>query len=338
MLSVLALLAFAIQGPVTGPAPPDQPSSGPGGAVYPHATVRKSLHGEGARAYWIFEPADPRPEKAPLVLFLHGYGATNPRTYGAWIEHLARQGKIVVYPRFQRGLVPRPATFTRNTVTALHDALAQLETAEHVRPDLERVAVVGHSVGGLMAANLAAMASEEGLPVPRAVFAVQPGSAELGVGEITLADLGAIPTGTLILTLAGDADSISGDVDARRIYRESTSVPLEDKDFLLLLSDDHGSPPLRANHLSPLATDDRYGEEVAYRNTEPNRGADALDYYGTWKLFDALCDAAFDGQNRQFALGNTPEQRRMGSWSDGHPVREIQVRNLTRTPTERSGL
>jgi hypothetical protein len=51
----------------------------------------------------------------------------------------------------------------------------------------------------------------------------------------------------------------------------------------------------------------------------------ALDFYGTWKLFDGLTDAAFYGQNRNSALGNTPEQRFMGVWSDGVPVKELKV-------------
>jgi hypothetical protein len=55
------------------------------------------------------------------------------------------------------------------------------------------------------------------------------------------------------------------------------------------------------------------------------RSVDALDYYGLWKLFDGLCDAAFYGKNRQDALGNTPEQRFMGKWSDGKAVKGLKV-------------
>jgi hypothetical protein len=51
----------------------------------------------------------------------------------------------------------------------------------------------------------------------------------------------------------------------------------------------------------------------------------ALDYYGTWKLFDGLTDAAFTGKNREYALGNTRQQRFMGVWSDGVPVKELKV-------------
>ena len=53
---------------------------------------------------------------------------------------------------------------------------------------------------------------------------------------------------------------------------------------------------------------------------------DALDYYGTWKLFDGLRDAVFHGINREYALGDTDHQRFMGLWSDGVPVRQLLVR------------
>ena len=57
----------------------------------------------------------------------------------------------------------------------------------------------------------------------------------------------------------------------------------------------------------------------------PMFGVNALDYYGTWKLFDALTDAAFYGKNREYALGNTPQQRFMGFWSDGKAIKELVV-------------
>ena len=55
------------------------------------------------------------------------------------------------------------------------------------------------------------------------------------------------------------------------------------------------------------------------------RTIDALDFYGTWKLFDGLTDAAFYGKNGNYALGDTKEQRFMGGWSDGAPVKELIV-------------
>jgi hypothetical protein len=52
---------------------------------------------------------------------------------------------------------------------------------------------------------------------------------------------------------------------------------------------------------------------------------DAYDWYGPWKWLDALMGCAFDGEWCEYALGNTPEQRSMGTWSDGTPVEEAVV-------------
>lgn len=49
-------------------------------------------------------------------------------------------------------------------------------------------------------------------------------------------------------------------------------------------------------------------------------GTDAFDYYGTWKLFDALMTCAFQGLLCDLAMGRDPGQRNMGAWSDGTPV------------------
>ena len=67
-------------------------------------------------------------------------------------------------------------------------------------------------------------------------------------------------------------------------------------------------------------------EELQPASVDPNMVmADTLDYYGYWKLFDGLYGAAFYGVNREFALGNTPQQRFMGKWSDGTPVKELEI-------------
>ena len=57
--------------------------------------------------YWLFVPTDPLPgtpragEPFPLVIFVHGSGATNADPYLAWIEHLVRRGAVVLYPQYQ---------------------------------------------------------------------------------------------------------------------------------------------------------------------------------------------------------------------------------------------
>jgi acetyl esterase/lipase len=325
------------------PRPPDQPANGPGGKQYSHNSVTKQRFGTGGKEYWIFEPDAPKPrgKTAPVIVFMHGWGGVNPMYYGAWIEHLVRRGNIVIYPRYQSGLLTRVEEFTPNTVDALKDALQRLQKdSQHVQPDLSKFSVVGHSMGGLLAANLAALASESGLPKVKAVMSIQPGITAAPV-NFPLADLTKIPPDTLLLTVAGDLDTLTADRDAKRIYRESARVVAANKNLITLVTDDHGTPPLRATHRAPTAPDEDYDSKENIRESlgplgglvsRQSRGRtpelpslNALDYYGTWKLFDGLCDAAFYGKNREYALGNTPQQRFMGKWSDGVAVKELRV-------------
>src|SRR4051794_39161475 len=117
--------------------------------------------------YWLFEPTGPRagtPVPAgslPLVIFPHGYTGTDPEIYHAWLDHLVRRGAIVIYPDWQ----PWDASQTNdamalpNAVTAIKAALAELSSGDHAQPDLHRVALMGHSFGGLIGVQYVAMAA-----------------------------------------------------------------------------------------------------------------------------------------------------------------------------------
>ena len=324
--------------------PPSQPQAGPGGKQSFHTSVTKNRYDKGGHEYWIFEPDSPKPRSAPVIVFLHGWGGMNPLYYGAWLDHLVKRGNIVIYPRYQSNLLTGINEFTPNTLYAVKDAINRLQTEPgHVSADLTKFATVGHSLGGLLAANIAALASESGLPRVSAVMSVEPGITEAPI-NVPLADLKKIPPETLLLALAGDQDTLVRDADAKRIYYESTRVSANNKDFIMLVSDSHGRPPLQASHRAPTAHDRSYdnGEGVGGGPAEKSSRVgdapqtprqtrletmmvNAMDFYGTWKLFDGLCDAAFYGKNREYALGNTPQQRFMGVWSDGVPVKELKV-------------
>jgi acetyl esterase/lipase len=322
--------------------PPAQPETGPGSKYYAHSSVLKKRYREGAKEYWIYEPDAPKPRTAPLIVFLHGWGGTNPLYYGAWIDHLVKRGNIVVFPRYQSSVLTPRAHFIPNTVEAIKDAVERLQNSSgHVRPELNKVAAVGHSLGGVLAASVAALAAESDLPPVRAVMAVEPGMTS-EPANVPIADLKKMPGDTLLLAIAGDRDTFVSDIDAKRIYYESTRVSADNKDFITIVTDDHGTPSLIANHRAPTAPDPSYdnGEDDrtaprASSTGEPTNGSspqstrlpvvNALDFYGLWKLFDGLCDAAFYSKNREYALGNTPQQRFMGRWSDGVAVKELVV-------------
>jgi len=352
-LILLASLLLAAR-LAAAPTPPAQPVAGPGGADYAHARVGHHSTGEGSEDVDIFWPEQPAPgADLPLVVFTHGWGAVKPEHYQAWIHHLVRKGAIVLYPRYQESLKVKPATFTPNAVAGVRRGLDWLaKNKSRPQPDLDRVATVGHSAGGVLAANLAVALPAAGLPAPKAVMSVEPGITRNAKGEtlIPLSDLSKIPASTLLLVITGEDDDLVADRDARRIFTESTAIPAANKDWLELQTDEHGEPALEATHRAPAAPLPGYEppqrrepkgflrkriakkakERLAERGLDLEASSqepavtDALDHYGTWKLFDALCDAAFNDKNRDTALGGGPAQLDMGKWSDGTPVKPLK--------------
>jgi len=303
------LFSVTVLLPISNASALDQPLEGPGGADYFHENVITNSYGSGAKKYYLFEPDEPKPATAPLIVFAHGLYATSPIFYEVWINHLVKKGNIVVYPVYQ-GMLPAFSMYSSNAVHSVLDAIEVLQTEDHVRPDLDKFAIVGHSCGGVIAPNIAAMAEEYGLPFPGAVMAIAPGITPI----INFKDLSKIPSETLLLVVTGDRDIMAGSRDAKKVFKRTPQIPPENKDYITLVSD----RPLTATHFLSCCI-------PGISDSMPMFATNALDCYGLWKLFDGLTDAAFYGINREYALGDTPEQRYMGEWSDDTPRKELKV-------------
>jgi hypothetical protein len=262
--------------------------------------------------------------------------------YGAWMEHLTKRGNTVVFPRYQiSGRAPGgTGTVEGNALNALKAALEVLKK-EGPRPDMNRFAVIGHSAGGLAAANAAYRMPHENLPYPRALMCVQPGLEHTKDGRLLapLHDLSSIPESTLLLVVTGDIDETVGSTDAEKIFKRTTGIPPRNKSMVTIVSDNHGDPVLAADHSAPFAVTKVFDIAKPIDESddpEDNRRAggpgktftfhppNAIDFK-LWKLFDGLTDAAFYGKNREYALGSTQQQRNMGTWSDGTPVKRLKV-------------
>ncbi|UWZ82841.1 alpha/beta hydrolase family protein [Occallatibacter riparius] len=273
-------------------------------------------------------PSNPAPTNAPVVIFCHGFSAILPRGYQAWIDHLVSRGNIVLWPNYQDNLRVPTRGFVPNALAGVKAGLHILQSGPGgVLPDLERVAVVGHSAGGMVAAGIAASASAEGLPKVKALMPVEPGDSRRGgVASVPLADLSTLPDDILLLILVGEDDTSVATFDGERILHESTSVPAENKALFMLHSDSHGSPALVANHFTPTAvlnTDGSFAKTPVRpgvsRNTMNIGVVDAFDYMGTWRLLDRLLGAAFSDAPRD-QLFRDRSLMLMGKWSDGVPV------------------
>lgn len=307
----LALLALA-PGPVSGAAasPPPQPTSGPGGSDYAYESVAIERVGQLPAGAWVFMPegADQDQRAAmPVVLFLHGFGATDPQTYRGWITHLARRGNIVVYPDYQPEgfLVSDQSGFVPNMLAGVRDGLE----ATGVAP--EAVHVVGHSLGGVMGTSYLQAGPASGLPGAVSLTVIAAGGCSTcGTTEgfgVPLPDTLSVADDLLLHVVTGVDDSIVADGDALAIWNRLDGVPNDRKRFIEVQSDRHGAPELVADHL--FVQSDGFGS-----------GLDALDWYGTWRPLDSLIACSTAADSCDIALGADAAALSMGTWSDGQAV------------------
>ena len=304
----------------------------PSQARYPHRSVRRSEFGQGGKAYWLFEPAEPKPRSAPVVVLNHGWLAVNPGAYGAWISHLARSGNIVIFPRYQGATLTPPRDFLPNAIAAVHDALEVLDTGRgRVRPDLTKFALLGHSAGANLAAQMAAVAEENHLPTPRAVIAMMPGE----VRPFREPNLGKIPSKTLLVVAVAENDRVVGDARGRQIFAEASAIPPSRKLFIFYRTDLHGIPRLVAHHLAPTAAHSEFDSgDGLFMGFQRNKAeVNAFDHAGFWNLADLTLKAAFQGKTLADISKRGELFRNLGYWSDGRAVKRPIVSNdLSRIP------
>jgi hypothetical protein len=318
---------LAAQAAITQPA---QPKHGPGGSDYAHHGVRLSSGGTGADAWYAFEPVQPRPEKAPVAIVMHGYGEfSGYASMEAFITHTVRRGTAVVYPRWQTGIAaPCPGPFNiepciASAVNGINGALAYLRSdPKLVRPELRKATYFGFSFGGIITSNMASRYRALGLPKPRAIFLDDPhdgGFAQLGLDEPALDDsLAGIPSKTLFQCHSG-ADGVLSEPgkatgSCNAVVGKLTSIPAKRKDLVLTHTDRHGEPPLSSAH--------------GVCAGGPNSSVpDAYDWNFCWKVWDALRTCALEDRRCGYTLGDTRRHRSHGRWSDGVPVTPLTIQD-----------
>lgn len=304
-------------------AGPGQPLSGPGGSDYLCDSVLMYDFAEKPYGYWLFEPAGPdRPDSAQVIVFIHGYGGFNPMIYGEWIEHLVKKGQIVIFPRYQRNLFfPRPVRFGDHCARAIRDAIAKLKETDHVHPIADYLIIAGHSYGGVVAAELGVNFTSYNIPQPKALLLCAPGSGPFKGGRLkSYADM---PADTKLVIMASEGDHVVGDEFARLVFETATNTP--ERNLIYQYRDSLG---VGAGHNQCYSVNLDY--DTGRRNPTARRAlnrsrCNSVDYYGYWKILDALVACLDTGDFCRYALGNTLEQRLLGYWSDGRPVRPLEV-------------
>ncbi|WP_262270583.1 alpha/beta hydrolase family protein [Microvirga yunnanensis] len=356
LLPVL-LLGVSVAGPWAHAAtPPPQPERGPGGRDYSSTEIVKRALGTASSGTFVFHGADTPAKPRPVVVFLHSWGAVNPGLYGGWIEHLARKGHLVLFPRFQDVNRSRPADASNLAEDLIQNALAELENDPNAKPDRNRLALIGHSAGMPIALNIAAGAGAGKVPAPKLIFGLMPGGIASNEKErgILLRDLSTVDPSTLLIAMSGDRDYLPSDRASRLMLQQASAVPSTRKLFMRASSDDHGFPALTATLASPGSPKADYDASAIKLPPDPprdpkqrntwrwsadmalsgpqtiltqqlgNNGTDTLDFLAFWKTFDIASEAAFAGRDAS-ALLRDPKFVDMSTWSDGWPVKRLSA-------------
>ncbi len=323
-VAFVAFLAAQVLAFSSPPSPPGKPSTGYGSTEnYISPGYTKHVHGgildmaDGMK-YWIFEPdvlLDG--DKAPVVVFLHGFLLCEYTIYEDHIRHLVKQGYIVIYPQYTPQLwgLPQNLDQPKNLDRVLEmteDALANLGSKAG------DITIYGHSLGGLLAMSWQAWG---GPPVKNIVVAnpqIDPMAGGAGVPEfmsglvdmiITLIDWQAtLPQTTVpIMVIYGEDDSFVSDSMAQNIINALGSTW---KSLYQALTDTHGDPELPANHMAPIS-DDGIMPGFIMEGLGGDATLDAYDYRIYWAALDG---ALRDDMNPPFDTG---------SWSDGQSVKQV---------------
>ncbi len=325
----LALALLAGTGHAAGAVTqPPQPKSGPGGSDYTHKGMRVTSGGEGADAWYVFEPTKPRPKKAPLTIVMHGYFEfSGYESMSALIEHTVRKGAIAIYPRWQTDIAtPCPGPYDiepciASAVSGINGALDYLRSYPgRVQPQLDKTSYFGFSFGGIVTANMTNRYASLGLPKPRAIFLEDPhDGGNTGAGEPALDDsLSGIPSKTLV-QCHSSADGVTGQPgkelsSCNAVFPKLGHIPSKNKDLVMVSPDEHGEPALGAPH-GVCAAGGILGPPNAY------------DWNFCWKVWDALRSCALSGDDCNYALGNTRRHGSMGRWSDGTPIAPLKIQD-----------
>lgn len=295
-------------------SPPGQADTGYGsGQQYISDNYTRQSIGnanDGTRAWYFVPDTLKNDTTAPAVIFLHGYTAIDPETYYGHLEHLLKQGYIVIYPEYQRS--DRKASsedldqnvMLERAVDAVDAALDALGAAVE-RDDLT---AYGHSLGGLFAF---CWPGAGGPPVRRIVMAnanMDPstGIPAFVIDRVTFIDYASLAYGPAVtvpaIILWGDADiDIAPLSQQQQAYDLLVNAP--SKVLYSARSDRHGLPHLKADHAAPIQMLNVFNGECQQ---------DALDY----RYFYAALDAALDNQAEPVFD--------MGQWSDGRPVKQVE--------------
>lgn len=244
--------------------------------------------GADKEGFQIIYPSSPTPDSAIVVVFLHGYGGTNPMYYGGWIHHLVASGRIVIFPFYQDNLFqPSPEHFAPLSANAIRQALDLLNQTDSLpKPLYEHIDYIGHSYGGVVAAQLSSQWDSFQLPPPGVLMLNMAGTGKLKEGILDTYD--GIPESTRLGVIVVEDDPVNGYDFSELVLKTTQQLQFK---YWTTLFNQAGSPRLKAQHNACCSRFPKLDNGKRNYNYLRSLVAGKINSYDTevfWRHFDWL--------------------------------------------------
>lgn len=239
----------------------------------------------------------------PTIFYSHPYGGEESSYNIGLYEFIAKKGYVVVFAPY-----PTTGVTIDERYSTLWESFKKAVTDYPNIIDTSKVGFMGHSFGAGASFALAHKGfidkgwGQNG----RFIFAM----AQWYAHQITNEDLQSFPANTKLITQVYDDDVTNDHRLAIDIFNNIT-IANSEKDFIVIKKSVLPTYTYTAEHTLP-------NTQTAY---------DAYDYYGIYRLLDALIDYSFNGSitGKNVALGNgSAEQITMPSYN-GQALSPLEV-------------
>jgi len=261
---------------------------------------------------------------APVIVFMHGFFAPVPEIYQEHIDHLTRQGYIVIFPQYHAAgwdLLKEVGVFQSADQTQwLQHAV---KATDHVLgilgpvADRSEVYAYGHSIGGLL---LLGWAHVGGVKLNGMVLASPKLDLRAGIPEFVkkFIQVKELPWKNMVGEIDGRVIILGGEDDTIALVSELRTISeiiTKAKSLVLYVakSDAHNGEEVWADHIA-AATNGGMLKMFDWMMGNKKGGRvvlDTMDFRFYWATLDALLN------------GKSEVDFDMGSWSDGTPFATI---------------
>lgn len=283
--------------------PISRPASGYGAdGNYPVAEMEFPNTEYAGTVVTVFYPAGASTPR-PTIFYSHPFGGESKEYNIGLFEFIAKKGYAVVFVPYatdDESIDHRYLTLWKGFVKAAANYPQIIDTT--------RVGFMGHSFGGGASIGLAYKAfTERGWGNNgRLLFTMAPWYSY----QITQEQLQGFPSDTKFITQVYDEDIVNDHRMAIDIYK-NINIPIAEKDFYYFKSS--------------IVAGYKYNTDHSLPNTRT--AFDAYDYYGIYRLLDALMDYTFHNNQaaKNVALGNGSAQQTTMPGYNGQLMAPLEV-------------